>query len=68
MIKTSFILPVLSGHLSYKVSLHGQDKFYFTCIKWPLDKKVMVRTSFAEKKQKKKIRLKQCLPSFEGET
>jgi hypothetical protein len=40
---------------------------------WPIwkDKNVMVQTSFAEKKQKKrkkKIRLKQCLPSFEGET
>ena len=39
---------------------------------WPIwkDKKVMVRTSFAEKKQKrkKKSRLKQCFPSFEGET
>ena len=40
---------------------------------WPIwkDKKVMVRTSYDERNQKhlkEKIRLKQCLPSFEGET
>jgi hypothetical protein len=41
---------------------------------WPIwkDKKVMVRTSFAEKKQKRKRSKNHtktiCLPSFEGET
>jgi REP element-mobilizing transposase RayT len=56
--------------------MHPHIKYH-----WPIskDKKVMVRTSFAEKKRKKRKRRKSgsgrknqiktiCLPSFEGET
>jgi hypothetical protein len=46
--------------------MHPHTKYH-----WPIskDKKVMVRTSFAEKKQKEKNQTKTiCLPSFEGET
>jgi hypothetical protein len=44
-------------------------KYYLKNNYLTLRSKVKVRTSFAEKKQKKKIRLKHIyLPSFEGET
>jgi hypothetical protein len=45
--------------------MHPHSKYH-----WPIskDKNVMVRTSFAEKKQKKNQTKTICLPSFEGET
>jgi hypothetical protein len=55
--------------------MHPQTKYNWSIWK---DKKVMVQTSFAEKKQKKQKKRKKkrqknqsktiCLPSFEGET
>ena len=49
--------------------MHPHTKYNWRII-WK-DKKVMVRTSFAEKKQKRKKKNQTkiiCLPSFEGET
>ena len=47
------------------IIMHPRTKYH-----WPIskDKKVMVRTSLAEKKQKKNLTKTICLPSFEGET
>jgi hypothetical protein len=41
--------------------MHPHTKYHWPILK---DKKVMVRTSFAEKKRKKKIRLKQYVSPF----